>query len=81
MPYSVLAQKLYCMESSSALQQIISKFQSNGDIGLVAEANRCNQKLIFAPKKLSVNAEIKKFKEIAAISGNLSQSKKCDLTV
>ena len=61
------------------LAKLKTEFQSKGDIGLVAEANRCNQKLIFAPKKLSVNAVFTKFKEIAAISGNSSQSKKCDL--
>ena len=56
-----------------------AEFQTKGDIGLVAEANRCNQKLIFTPKKLTVNVVFTKFKEIAAISGNSSQSKKCDL--
>jgi DNA ligase-1 len=45
----------------------------------VAEANRCNQKLIFKPKKLTVSAVFSKFKDIASISGNSSQTKKCDL--
>ena len=56
-----------------------TEFQSKGDIGLVAEANRCNQKLIFTPKKLTVRAVFTKFKEIASISGNTSQSKKSDM--
>ena len=56
-----------------------TEFQNKGDIGLVAEANRCTQKLIFQPKKLTVNAVFTKFKEIASISGNSSQSKKSDL--
>lgn len=55
------------------------EFQNKGDIGLVAEANRCNQKLIFTPKKLTVAALFTKLREIASISGNSSQNKKCDL--
>jgi DNA ligase-1 len=56
-----------------------TEFQNKGDIGLVAEANRCNQKLIFTPKKLTVAAVFAKLKEIASISGNSSQAKKCDM--
>lgn len=55
------------------------EFQNKGDIGLVAEANRCNQKLIFTPKKLTISTLFSKLREIASISGNSSQNKKCDL--
>lgn len=45
----------------------------------MAEANRCNQKLIFTPKKLTVQSAFTKLREIATISGNSSQNKKCEM--
>ena len=56
--------------TGSTTAKLKVEFQNKGDIGLVAEANRCNQKLIFTPKKLTVGAVFSKFKEIAQISGN-----------
>lgn len=65
--------------TGSTLAKLKTEFQAKGDIGLVAEANRCNQKLIFTPKKLNVAGVHSKLKEIAQISGNASQTKKCEM--
>jgi DNA ligase-1 len=65
--------------TGSTLAKLKTEFQSKGDIGLVAEANRCNQKLIVTPKKLSIAGVHLKLKEVAQISGNSSQNKKCDM--
>ena len=72
--FKALAEATGCTVAKLKLE-----FQTKGDIGLVAEANRCNQKLIFTPKKLTIAATFSKLREIASISGNSSQSKKCDL--
>ncbi|RNA42639.1 DNA ligase 1 [Brachionus plicatilis] len=56
--------------TGSTLQKLKTEFQQKGDIGLVAEANRCNQKLLFTPKKLTVSAVFNKLRDIASISGN-----------
>jgi DNA ligase-1 len=56
--------------TGSTVPKLKIEFQTKGDIGLVAEANRCNQKLLFVPKKLSVGGVFGKLKEIAKISGN-----------
>ena len=61
------------------LAKLKQEFQTKGDIGLVAEANRCNQKLIVQPKKLNVSGVYSRLREIAQISGNSSQQKKCDM--
>ena len=63
--FKALAEATGCTVAKLKLEM-----QSKGDIGLVAEANRCNQKLIFTPKKLTVSAVFTKLKEIASISGN-----------
>ncbi len=65
--------------TGSTLAKLKTEFQNKGDIGLVAESNRCNQKLIFTPKKLTIAATFAKLREIASISGNASGNKKTDV--
>lgn len=65
--------------TGSTLAKLKVEMQNKGDIGLVAEANRCNQKLIFAPKKLTIAGTFNKLREIAQISGNSSGNKKTDV--
>jgi len=65
--------------TGSTLAKLKLEFQNKGDIGLVAESNRCNQKLIFTPKKLTIAATFAKLREIASISGNSSGTKKTDV--
>lgn len=71
--------KALAQATGRTLDKLKSEMHAKGDIGLVAESNRCNQKLIFTPKKLTVTSVFAKLREIALLSGNSSQAKKCDL--
>nr|XP_009858016.1 DNA ligase 1-like [Ciona intestinalis] len=52
---------------------------NTGDLGLVAENSRSNQKMMFTPAALTVDGVFKKLKQIAAISGGSSMSQKVSL--
>ncbi|PIK46976.1 putative DNA ligase 1 [Apostichopus japonicus] len=50
-----------------------------GDLGIVAQTSKCNQRMMFAPPKLTLDNTFKKLREIANFSGNASMSKKVDV--
>ncbi|XP_064462893.1 DNA ligase 1-like isoform X2 [Ornithodoros turicata] len=50
-----------------------------GDLGLVAESSRSNQRIIFAPAPLVMSNVFAKLKSIAQMTGNMVQSKKVDI--
>ncbi|GAB1599167.1 DNA ligase 1-like [Argonauta hians] len=52
--------------------------QEKGDLGLVAESCRSNQRTMFAPPKLTIAGVFTKLKEIALLTGNSVMSKKID---
>ncbi|XP_063676800.1 DNA ligase 1-like [Bolinopsis microptera] len=56
-----------------------SKMSELGDLGLVAESSRSNQKMMFKPKPLTVKLVFETFLKITAISGNQGQSQKIAL--
>jgi DNA ligase-1 len=58
--------------------QIKADIDKKGDIGLVAESSRVNQKVLFAPPKLTVSNVFDRFKEIAELAGNATQAKKVE---
>eukprot|EP00794_Sanderia_malayensis_P009119 gene9120-10092_t len=64
--------------TGKSLQQLKELAADQGDLGLVAERCRTNQRMMFAPPKLSIQAVFGKLKEIAKMTGNASQSKKQD---
>ncbi|KAG0413466.1 hypothetical protein HPB47_009388 [Ixodes persulcatus] len=49
-----------------------------GDLGLVAESSRTNQRLMFAPPPLTLSAVFTKLKAIAEMTGNSVQTKKVE---
>ena len=49
-----------------------------GDLGLVAEASRMSQRMMFQPAKLTVQVVFTRLREIAEMSGHSSQTKKMD---
>ncbi|XP_066591843.1 DNA ligase 1 isoform X2 [Prorops nasuta] len=60
------------------LAQIKADVQEIGDLGLVAEGSRSNQRTMFQPAPLTVNNVYTKLKEIAMMTGQSSVSKKLD---
>ncbi|CAN8002400.1 unnamed protein product, partial [Ixodes hexagonus] len=49
-----------------------------GDLGLVAESSRTNQRIIFAPPPLTLSGVFTKLKTIAEMTGNSVQNKKVE---
>lgn len=61
-----------------SLEKIKFDAEEKGDLGLVAEQSRSNQRIMFQPAKLTVPGVFDKLKEIAVMTGNASQSRKID---
>ncbi|KAL0125125.1 hypothetical protein PUN28_004337 [Cardiocondyla obscurior] len=60
------------------LAQIKADVQEVGDLGIVAEGSRSNQRTMFQPAPLMVSNVYSKLKEIAQMTGNASLAKKLD---
>lgn len=52
------------------LDKIKAEAQERGDLGLVAESSRSNQRMMFQPASLTAGGVFRKLKEIASMSGN-----------
>lgn len=52
------------------LDKIKAEAQEKGDLGLVAESSRSNQRMMFQPASLTAAGVFRKLKEIASMSGN-----------
>ena len=52
--------------------------QERGDLGLMAEASRGNQRTMFPPPKLTIAAVFSRLTEIAKMVGNSVMAKKTD---
>ncbi|XP_048575636.1 DNA ligase 1 isoform X2 [Nematostella vectensis] len=62
-----------------SLSQIKADLADKGDLGLVAEASRSNQRTMFAPPKLTAASVYSKLKDIALFTGHSSTGKKVDI--
>ncbi|CAL1689405.1 unnamed protein product [Lasius platythorax] len=60
------------------LAQIKADVQEVGDLGIVAEGSRSNQRTMFQPAPLTVSIVYSKLKEIAQMTGHASLAKKLD---
>ncbi|CAG5128170.1 unnamed protein product, partial [Candidula unifasciata] len=60
------------------VDKIKEEVQEKGDLGIIAENSRSNQKMMFAPPKLTVSMVFSKLKEIASMSGNSVMAKKIE---
>ena len=58
--------------------QIKTDMGKLGDLGLVAEQSRGGQRTMFQPKQLTVQAVFEKLKDIAALTGHSSGTKKVE---
>lgn len=52
------------------LDKVKAEAQEKGDLGLVAESSRSNQRMMFQPASLTAGGVFRKLKEIASMSGN-----------
>lgn len=60
------------------LAQIKADVQTVGDLGIVAEGSRSNQRTMFQPAPLTVSNVYNKLKEIAQMTGSASLTRKLD---
>ncbi|OXU25784.1 hypothetical protein TSAR_010907 [Trichomalopsis sarcophagae] len=70
--------KAIASSTGRTLAQIKSELQKVGDLGVIAEGSRSNQKMMFQPPPLTVNTVYAKLKEIASTTGTSSGMKKVD---
>nr|XP_057942553.1 DNA ligase 1 [Doryrhamphus excisus] len=71
--------KAVAQATGRQLDKIKSEAAEKGDLGLVAESSRSNQRTMFQPASLTVGGVFKKLKEIASMSGNSAMNKKIDI--
>ncbi|XP_040181501.1 DNA ligase 1 isoform X2 [Rana temporaria] len=71
--------KAVAQATGRQLDKIKAEAQEKGDLGLVAESSRSNQRTMFTPPKLTVLSVFNKLKEIAKMTGNASMNKKIDV--
>uniref|UniRef100_A0A8C3SLZ3 DNA ligase n=1 Tax=Chelydra serpentina TaxID=8475 RepID=A0A8C3SLZ3_CHESE len=71
--------KAVAQATGRQLDQIKVEAQEKGDLGLVAESSRSNQRTMFTPPKLSAAGVFSKLQEIARMTGSASMNKKIDI--
>lgn len=71
--------KAVAQATGRQLDKIKAEAQEKGDLGLVAESSRGNQRTMFTPPKLMVLGVFNKLKEIARMTGNAATNKKIDI--
>lgn len=70
--------KAIAQSTGRTLQQIKTDAQNTGDLGIVAEQSRSNQRVMFTPAPHTVTGVFLKLKEIAKMTGTSAMSKKVD---
>lgn len=70
--------KAIAQTTGRSLHQIKSDSQTTGDLGIVAERSKSNQRMMFTPAAHTVQAMFTKLKGIAQMSGSTSMQKKVD---
>ncbi|TSY27771.1 DNA ligase 1 [Bagarius yarrelli] len=71
--------KAVAQATGRQLDKIKTEAQEKGDLGLVAESSRGNQRMMFAPANLTAMGVFSKLKEIGNMSGNSAMNKKIDI--
>lgn len=67
---ALMAPSLLLLFLGRQLDKIKAEAQEKGDLGLVAESSRSNQRMMFQPASLTVGGVFRKLKEIASMTGN-----------
>ncbi|KAK9888605.1 hypothetical protein WA026_000838 [Henosepilachna vigintioctopunctata] len=70
--------KVIAQSTGRTMAQIKADIKETGDIGLVAEKSRTNQKMLFQPAPLTVVGVFQNLKEISQMTGHASQSMKIE---
>ena len=63
--------KAIAQSTGRSMTQVKNDVKEVGDIGIIAEQSRSNQKLMFQPPSLTVHSVFQKLKEIAQLSGRM----------
>ncbi|KAK5889454.1 hypothetical protein CesoFtcFv8_015456 [Champsocephalus esox] len=71
--------KAVAQATGRQLDKIKADAQEKGDLGLVAESSRSNQRIMFQPASLTAGGVFRKLKEIGSMSGNSAMNKKIDI--
>ncbi|XP_041095489.1 DNA ligase 1 [Polyodon spathula] len=71
--------KAVAQATGRQLDRIKAESQEKGDLGLVAESSRSNQRMMFTPPKLSAVGVFSKLSDIAKMTGNASMNKKIEI--
>ncbi|XP_060761981.1 DNA ligase 1 isoform X2 [Neoarius graeffei] len=71
--------KAVAQATGRQLDKIKMEAQEKGDLGLVAESSRSNQRMMFTPANLTAVGVFSKLKEIGNMSGNSAMNKKIDI--
>ncbi|KAK7082956.1 tRNA ligase [Halocaridina rubra] len=70
--------KAIAQTSGRSVDKIKQDAEEQGDLGIVAEQSRSNQRLMFQPAKLTVSSVFERLKDIALMTGHSVQNKKID---
>jgi DNA ligase-1 len=62
--------KAIAQSTGRTIAQIKTDANATGDLGIVAEQSRSNQRMMFQPAKLNVQSVFSKLKDIAQMSGH-----------
>lgn len=62
--------KVIAQTTGRTLAQVKADAQSTGDLGIVAEKSKSNQRMMFTPAPLTVDGVFAKLKDIAKMSGH-----------
>ncbi|XP_065659372.1 DNA ligase 1 isoform X3 [Hydra vulgaris] len=71
--------KAVCSSTGKNMTQIKAEVAEKGDLGIVAESCRSNQRMMFTPPSLTVSGVFKKLKNIAEMTGHSSMAKKIEI--